>query len=338
MLQAEPYSLPAEQKAAALAALVERVKTAGRGKKYDCIIGVSGGADSSYVAYMVKKLGLRALAVHFDNGWDTELAQKNIEGFLKKLDIDLFTYVMDWEIFRDLQLSFLKASTPDSEIPTDHAIVALLHQMARKHGVRYILAGTNLSTETILPRRWSHGHGDWKYIYSLQKQFGTKSLRGYPHQSFVGNYFDQTVRRIEFVSFLDYIPYIKSEAVATLIRDVDWKDYGGKHHESAYTKFYQCYILPKKFGYDKRRMHLSSLICAGQMTRDQALQELAQPLYREEDLRQDMPFFLNKMELSETQFEAIMQESPKTFWDYPSYESTTWLQSLVHVYGRLFRR
>src|SRR3989338_3815557 len=161
--------------------LVSTIQRDGKRKQYDCVIGVSGGVDSTYLAYTVKQLGLRPLAVHFDNGWDSELAVSNIEKTLKRLSIDLFTYVVDWEEFKDLQLSFLRASTPDSEVPTDHAIVALLHQLAAQHGVRYIIIGSNVATEGILPGAWSHGHIDWRYIKQLEKRFGHVQLKTYPH-------------------------------------------------------------------------------------------------------------------------------------------------------------
>jgi N-acetyl sugar amidotransferase len=299
-----------------LAALVADIRRAGEGRPYDCIIGISGGVDSTYVAYAIKrKLGLRPLAVHLDNGWDSELAVKNIEHVLKKLDIPLHTEVLDWDEFRDLQLSFLRASTPDSEVPSDHAIVAVLYQTARREGVRYVLSGCNVRTESHLPRAWSQGHQDWRYIRSLQRQFGGRPLKSFPHR----NILDQ--RRVHWVDILNYLDYRKADALGVLEKDLGWRYYGGKHYESIYTRFYQGYILPRKFGYDKRKMHLSSLICSGEITREQALAELVAPPYPAELQASDREYVIKKLGISEAEFEQIMSAPPKRFDEYPSYEN-----------------
>lgn len=297
--------------------LIADIKRAGRGKPYDCIIGVSGGVDSTYVAYLVKKLGLRPLAIHLDNGWDSELAVKNIEETLKRLSIDLYTEVLDWEEFRDLQAAFLKASTPDSEIPTDHAINAILGSMAEKIGVKYIIIGTNVRTESHLPRAWSQGHFDWKYIRELHKRFGTRPLKTFPHFSFFTYYRRMfTQKRIEI---LNYIGYSKKEALEVLQEELGWRYYGGKHYESIYTRFYQGYILPVKFGFDKRRAHLSSLICSGEITREQALEELKIPTYSPSMQEEDREYVVKKLGFTEEEFTAIMNAPKKSYWDYPSY-------------------
>ena len=338
ILLTEPFCLSAEKKEHRLTKLVDKIKQTGKQGKYDCIIGVSGGVDSSFVAYKVKELGLRPLAVHFDNGWNSELAQKNIENILRRLDIDLYTYVVDWPEFRDLQLSFLKASTPDSEIPSDHAIVTLLYNMARKHGVKYILAGTNLSTESILPKAWSQGHRDWKYIKSVQKQFGKMKLKSFPHTSLWRNFINQRVLNIQFVSLLDYMDYVKEDAMKTLEDKVEWRQYGGKHHESIYTKFFQSYILPTKFNFDKRRAHLSSLICVGQITREDALLQLMQPQYNDTELREDKEYVLSKFNLSADEFTDIMSRSPKSYFDYSSYLNSWYYKFLRSIYRSIFVR
>lgn len=297
--------------------LVEEMQRAGRGKRYDCLIGVSGGVDSTYVAYIVKKLGLRPLAVHMDNGWDSELAVKNIEETLKRLNIDLYTEVLDWEEFRDLQVAFLKASTPDSEIPSDHAIWAVLGNMADKLKVKYIVSGFNVRTETHLPRAWSQGHFDWKYIRSVYKQFGSGSLKTFPHIGFFTYY-----RRLlthKRVDILNYIDFNKAEAMKILEQELGWRYYGGKHYESIYTRFYQGYILPTKFGYDKRRSHLSSQICSGEITREAALKELDKPTYRPSMQEEDREYVVKKLNLTDDEFEAILAAPKKTIWDYPSY-------------------
>ncbi len=298
--------------------LVEQIKREGQGKPYDCLMGVSGGVDSTYVAYMAKtKFGLRPLAIHMDNGWDSELAVKNIEETLKRLGIDLYTNVLNWEEFKDLQLAFLKASTPDSEIPSDHAIWAVIGDIAEKLKVRYILSGFNVRTETHVPLAWSQGHFDWKYIQSVHGQFGKGKLKTFPHQGLFTYYRRLlTLRRVDILNYLDYN---KQEAMQLLERELDWKYYGGKHHESIYTRFYQGYLLPTKFGYDKRRSHLSSQICSGEITREAALVELQKPTYAPSMQEEDREYVAKKLSVSDSEFDAIMKLPRKNFRDYPSY-------------------
>jgi len=317
----------ARNAAADLEKIVERIGRAGKGKPYDCIIGVSGGVDSTFVAYKVKQLGLRPLAVHLDNGWDSELAVKNIETVLRKLGIDLFTHVIDWEEFRDLQLAFLKASTPDSEIPTDHAIVALMYQMARKTGVPYVVAGYNFRTESHLPPAWSQGHFDWRYIRDVHRRFGTVKLRTFPYRRFISVVLDRW--RIRQIDILNYMPYSKSDAMQFLQRELGWRYYGGKHYESIYTRFYQGYILPRKFGFDKRKTHLSSLVCSKEITREQALEELRKEPYDPELQAQDREYAIKKLGLSEAEFEAIMRAPRKRYQDYAN--TLAWMKFLSRL-------
>ena len=204
----------------ARAALVAKIKAEGAGKPYDCVIGVSGGVDSTYVAYVVKQLGLRPLAVHLDNGWNSELAVANIEKTLRTLDIDLYTYVIDWEEFRDLQLAFLHASTPDGEVPTDHAILAILYQVAARHGIRHVLLGTNVISEATMPLKWGYGYYDLKYIKAVHKRFGKVPLRTYPRFGLAKLFYYMAVKRIRPVSILNYIHYDKTEAMATIEREL----------------------------------------------------------------------------------------------------------------------
>ncbi|MBW3595863.1 MAG: N-acetyl sugar amidotransferase [Planctomycetes bacterium] len=312
--------------------LFHQIRAAGRGREYDCIIGVSGGVDSTFVAYKARELGLRPLAVHLDNGWNSELAVKNIEHVLNKLGIDLYTHVIDWDEFRDLQLAFLKASTPDAEIPTDHAILALLFQLARRNRVRYVLSGVNARTESHLPRAWSTGHLDWKYVRSIHCQFGTRKLTTFPHQSLCT--LALNCLRTQCIDILNYLDYSKAEALQTLTQELGWKYYGGKHYESIYTRFYQGYYLPRKFGFDKRRSHLSSLICGGEITREQALRELAQEPYPEELQRQDREYVIKKFGLTDAEFQAIMAAPPKRFCDYPSSTNGALFRALRYGYRR----
>jgi len=297
--------------------LTAKMKRAGRGKPYDCIIGVSGGVDSTYVAYRVKKMGLRSLAVHMDNGWDSELAVKNIEETLKRLGIDLFTEVLDWEEFKSLQVAFLRSSTPDSEIPSDHAIAAVLGNLADKLKVKYIISGVNVRTETHVPRAWSQGHFDWRYISSVYRKFGHGKLITFPHVDLF-TYYRRLVtqRRIDILNYLDYD---KHKAMKILEKELGWRYYGGKHYESIYTRFYQGYILPVKYGYDKRRAHLSSLVCSNEITREAALVEIEKPSYAPSMQEEDREYVIKKLGLTEESFESILDAEPKSYQDYPSY-------------------
>lgn len=297
--------------------IVAKIKKEGVGKPYDCIIGVSGGVDSTYVAYKLKQLSLRPLAVHLDNGWDSELAVKNIENVLNKLHIDLYTHVIDWEEFKDLQLAFLKASTPDSEIPSDHAIFSFMYQMAEKKGIKYIIAGNNVQTESHLPAAWSRGYYDWRYIKSIHHRFGSGKLKTFPHMS-ISTFFRYRLTLKE-INILNYLDYVKKDAMQVLQQELGWKYYGGKHYESIYTRFYQGYILPKKFGFDKRKAHFSSLICSGEMSREKALAELQQEPYPCELQEEDRAYVLKKFNLTDEEFENIMNLPQKSYWDYPSY-------------------
>jgi N-acetyl sugar amidotransferase len=262
----------------ALARLVEKIKNDGQKRRYDCLIGVSGGVDSTYTAYLVKQMGLRPLAVHFDNGWNSELAVQNIQKVLENLNIDLYTYVVNWHEFKDLQLSFLKASTPDGEIPSDHAILATLYRIAAKYKIKYIISGNNFKTEGVMPSLWAYGHIDWKYIKSVHRKFGSEKLKTFPFFTLSKFLWLTFVRKIKMISILNYIDYDKQKAMQVLVGKLDWKYYGGKHYESTYTKFYQGVILPEKFNIDKRKLHLSALILSGQMSRNEAIEELNKPI------------------------------------------------------------
>lgn len=303
-----------------LAAIVDRIKAEGHRARYDCVIGLSGGVDSSYVAYLVKQLGLRPLAIHLDNGWNSETAVRNIERIVKKLGIDLYTHVLDWENFRRLQVAFLRASTPDSEIPTDHAIVAVLYHTARRYGVRWLIEGANVVTEAMIPRIWSHGHFDWRYIWHVNRAFGGGDLTSFPRLTAYDLEVRFRMENLRRIQLLHYVDYKRQDALDLLQRELGWAPYGKKHYESIYTRFYQGYILTTKFGFDKRRAHLSCLVNNGEMTREEALAELKEPAIPGKQLKEDRVFVLKKLGLTDEEFEAIMALPRKTFWDYPSYE------------------
>lgn len=306
------------QKQAELQSIVQEMKDAGKGRKYDCVLGVSGGVDSTYAAHVLKQLGLRTLAVHMDNGWNSELAVRNIEKVLHGLGIDLETTVLNWEEFRDLQVAFLKAGVSDAEIPTDHAIQGVVYRAAAKHGVRYIASGCNYASEAILPSSWTYGVMDWHYIRSIHQRFGTVPLKTYPHLSHTVWLYHTFIRRTKNIHILNYVPYIKQEAMRVLQEELGWQYYGGKHYESIYTRFFQGYILPRKFDIDKRKAHLSTLICSGQITREEALQELSRDPYPEEMQQEDRTYTLKKLGLTEAQFQEIMSGPIHTWRDYPN--------------------
>lgn len=308
--------IPVEERDKRLKALIDEIKAVGDGKPYDCVIGVSGGVDSTYVAWLVKKLGLRPLAVHLDNGWNSELAVANIEKTLNTLGIDLYTHVLNWEEFRNLQSSFLKASTPDGEVPTDHAIFALLYELAAKHGLKHVITGTNVVSEAILPEKWGYGYFDWRYVKDVHRRFGTSRLSTYPHFSLIKLAYFVFIRRIRMVSILNYVKYDKDEAMDVLQNQLGWVYYGGKHYESIYTRFYQAYILPRKFDIDKRKAHYSNLVLSGQMTREEALEQMKLPVYPENLLEEDREYTIKKLGFSEAEFDAIMAAPTKIFEDY----------------------
>lgn len=310
--------LPLDQRRAAYENLLEKVRSDGRGKDYDCVIGVSGGVDSSYVAWLVKEAGLRPLAIHFDNGWNSELAVDNIKNLLDRLDIELYTHVVDWEEFRDLQLAFLKGSLVNCEAPTDHAINAMMLRLAAKFGLRYILSGSNLATEAIMPYAWSHYNQDLRLLRAVHKRHGTGPLKTLPTMGLARYIYSIFALRIRQVPMLNFIEFDKDVAKQFLIDEFSWRDYGGKHYESVWTRFYQGYYLVEKFGYDKRRSHLSSMIMSGLTTRNQALTVLSDPPYDPELLQQDMEFVLKKFGLSRQEWDAIMAKPKVDAREYPS--------------------
>lgn len=334
-LSGYPFNLSKNERQKELERIAAQIKKDGMGKPYDCIIGVSGGVDSSYVAYLVKKIGLRPLAVHLDNGWDSELAVKNVENLLKKLGIDLHTKVLDWEEFKDLQLSFLKASVPDLEIPTDHAIMAVLFEAADKYKIRYVISGYNSATESIGVHAWANGHFDWHYIKNLQKRFGKKKLKDFPHLSPHKVFYHQFIKKIRKVDILNYAEYNKAEVIKMLEKEFGWRNYTTKHGESVYTHFIQSYILPKKFGYDKRRMHLSNLICTGQITRDFALRKIKEPLFTSTELKEAIAYVCEKLEITVPEFEGLMKLPNRHYSDYPSYENHPIYSPLKKIYKKV---
>jgi N-acetyl sugar amidotransferase len=304
---------------------VDQVKRDGKGKPYDCIIGLSGGVDSAWVLYKAKTMGLRPLAVHMDNGWNSELAQSNIERLISKLGVDLYTHVINWEEYRRLMQAFFDADVVDVELLYDNAMLAVNYQMASKYNIKWILAGTNTSTEGMrMPENWNWFKKDLKNIKSIAKRSGIKKFDTFPAIGIKQHIYYQYLRKIKWVSFLDMEIYDKKKATEKLVQTAEYRPYPYKHYESIFTRFYQGYILPNKFGIDKRKLHLSTLIASNQMEREQALlmlNEIPYPTF--EDLENDRKYFLKKMEWSEEMLVNYISRPPVSHSNYES-EMPTW--------------
>jgi len=337
-LKQPPYGLPPAEKENALNELIKQVKESGKGKKYDCVIGLSGGVDSSYLAYLIRKWGLRPIAVHWDNHWNSLAAEQNVSNICKNLGFEEKRVVVNWEEFKDLQLAFLKASTPDSEIPSDNVIFATLYDIAKKHQIKYILSGNNTATESILAKSWSQGHRDATYIKAIHKRFGKIKKLTFHIYSWLDAIVNRKFHDIKCINTLDYVDYDKESAKELIKKELGWQDYGRKHGESTYTRIFQEYILPVKFGFDKRKAHFSSLIVAGQMTREEAIKKLSEPLYIDEQSKQrDIEVLCNKFGITKSDFEKIMSLPPKSYNDYPN-DKKAFQYKLLNFIKHLLRK
>lgn len=310
--------LPDNEKKNQFNKIINEIKGSGKGKTYDCLIGLSGGVDSSYITYLAGEMGLNALIVHFDNGWNSELAVNNIKKLVTKYNFDLHTLVVDWEEFKDIQLSFFKASVPNIEVVTDHAIIATLYRITKEYNIKYLISGSNIVTEGILPKAWGYDASDFKHIKAIHKKFGTKKFKTFPRLTLINYFYYMLIRKVKKVNVLNLIDYSKEKAIKTLEKEVGWQYYGGKHYESVFTQFFQAYVLPTKFGFDKRKAHLSSLICSGQMSREEALLELEKPLYDSNVLETHIEYIIKKWEITREEFDRIMNLPPKKHEDYPT--------------------
>lgn len=322
VLAAKTVLRPIEVRMKELNDSVQRIKELGKHSKYDCIIGLSGGVDSSYICLWAKQVGLRPLIVHFDNGWNSELAVKNIENIIGKLGFDLYTHVIPWEEFKDLQLAYLKASVIDIEVPTDQLIFASLYEIARKFKIKSVVNGLNIVTEAILPRSWVYMDKlDIVNLTNIHKQFGTIPLKNFPKLGLTRQYVNQIFYKMNSVAPLNLLDYDKNKVKEILMKELDWRDYGGKHYESVFTRFYQGYILVKKFGVDKRRAHLSTMIASGLISRKEALHELSLPTYDEKLQLEDLNYVIKKFGLTNAEFDELMSrpkvphEKYGTQWD-----------------------
>lgn len=318
-----------------LKSLVEQIKKDGKGKKYDCIVGVSGGVDSSWVLVNAKNLGLRPLAVHMDNGWNSELAQKNIENLIENLDVDLYTHVINWTEYKGMMQAFFDADVIDVELLYDNAMTAVNFELARKYKIKYILTGCNAATEGFkMPTDWNWFKKDKKNIMSIVKKFSNVSTKTFPSIGAIESLRYTHLEKINWVSFLDLFDFKKESALAELEDKYGYRRYPYKHYESVFTRFYQGYILPEKFNVDKRKLHLSNLVVTGQMDREQALNLLKEiPYHSEQELLDDKEYFLKKMGWSESELENYLSRSPIPHSNYPS-EKPRWLL-LIRTYKKL---
>lgn len=304
-----------------LAPLIEKIKREGKKRSHDCIIGVSGGVDSSYVAYLAKeKFGLRPLMYHVDAGWNSQEAVNNIEKLIDGLSLDLHTEVVDWLEMRDLQLAFFKAQVPHLDTPQDHAFFASLYNFAARNKFKYILTGANYSTECVRePLEWHYHASDLRQLRDIHGRFGQRRLKTFPLVDiFQYKLYYRFVKGVRVVKPLNYVPYLKEEAMQELIDRFGWQRYAHKHYESRFTRFYEGYWLLRKFGYDKRRAHFSSLILTKQMTRDEALEKIAQPPYDDQTIAHDFEYVAKKLDLTVAELQNLMEGENKTYRDYKS--------------------
>lgn len=314
-----------------LEAMIQAVKAYGKGKRYDCIIGLSGGIDSSYIAVKVAEWGLRPLVVHVDAGWNSELAVMNIEQICRRLGFDLVTHVVDWEEMRDMQLAFLRANLANQDVPQDHAFFAALYGYAVKAGIKYVINGSNFATESILPASWGYDAMDATHVKSIHARFGSRPRGDFPTVSFFDLYVKYPfLLKMEVLRPLNLLPYNKEEAIRILEKDYGWRYYGGKHYESRWTRFFQAYYLPYKFGYDKRKAHLSSLVVSGQMSRSDALEALKAPLYDPKLLAEDKIFIAKKLGMSLAEFEALIDQPVHHFSEFPNHQRKRRLAVMVY--------
>lgn len=303
--------------------LVEQIKKSGRGKDFDCIIGMSGGIDSSYLTYIATEFGLRPLVFHVDAGWNSQEAVNNIEKLVDKLGLDLYTEVIDWEEMRDLQLAFFKSGVPHIDTPQDHAFFATMYKFAEKHNIKYILTGANLSTECIRnPIEWMYYQSDSIQLKDIHEKFGTRPLVNYPTTSILRHkIWLPYVKGIKVVRPLNSVEYDKAAAVKLLVEKFGWQPYPQKHFESRFTRFYEGYWLPKKFGFDTRKVQFSSLIVTGQMTREEALEKLKGPALDETTVRQEFEYVANKLGITTSELQSYMDAPNKNYKDYRSQEA-----------------
>lgn len=306
-----------------LRAMVADIKAAGRGKDFDCIIGMSGGIDSSYLTYVATQFGLRPLVFHVDAGWNSQEAVNNIEKLVDALGLDLYTEVIDWQEMQDLQLAYFKSGVPHIDTPQDHAFFATMYKFAQQHGIKYILTGANYSTECIRnPIEWMYYQSDSIQLRDIHRRFGTRPLVNFPITSILRHkVWLPYVKGIRVVRPLNLVPYHKASAMKLLVEKFGWQPYPQKHFESRFTRFYEGFWLPRKFGFDTRKVQFSSLIVTGQMTRDEALEKLKTPALDDATVRQEFEYVANKLNITTEELQGYFDAPNKTYRDYRSQEA-----------------
>lgn len=304
--------------------LISKIKKDGEGNEFDSILGLSGGVDSSYLLHKaITEWGLRPLVFHVDGGWNSELAVHNINVLVNKLGVDLYTEVINWEEMKDFQLAFFKSGTPHLDIPQDHAFIATLYHFANKNGIKYILNGGNISTECVQhPLEWIYYGTDMVFIKDILKKFGSVKMRTYPFSSiFFHKIYLPYFKGVKVVKPLNFIPYFKNEAISLLEKEYGWKPYTLKHGESIFTKFFESYWLPERFGFDTRKIYLSSLILTGQMTREEALEILSTPAYDKSKIDEEFNYIATKLGISNSELKKYFNMPKKNFKDYKNLNS-----------------
>lgn len=298
---------------------VDIIKEYGKGKAYDCIVGISGGVDSCYVAYLCKQYGLRTLLIHMDNGWDTETAVNNIKTLARALDFDYISYVLDWEEFRNIQLAYLKSSSVDLEMTTDVAILASIYETAVKYDIKYIISGGNLSSEGILPLQWGyHRYKDMKMYKFIVNKYSSTRIKKTLTIGLLKESYYRFFKKIKTLYILNYVDYDKDAAKKYLMEHLGWKDYGGKHHESKITAFWQGYVMYAKYNMDYRRATYASQICLGQISREEAMEKLKEKPFDDVKVQEDKKYIAKKYGISLEELESYLKLSPKTYVDFPN--------------------
>lgn len=318
-----------------LDAKMAAIKEQNKNKQYDCILGLSGGVDSSYLALILKEYGLRVLVVHVDAGWNQEMAVNNIQQVVAHCGFDLHTHVVDWEDMKKLQLAYLKSGISNQDVPQDHVFFAVLFKLAVKYGIKLFISGGNIATESVLPSGWHGSAMDRINLRAIFKRFGQGKLKSYDAISFLDYHLLFRLRGMRQYRPLNYLPYDREESIRQL-EAIGWRNYGRKHGESFFTKFFQNYFLPTRFGYDKRRAHYSSMILSGQLTRDAALDLLDVPLYDPVELENDIVYFCNKLDITREELNHYLTMPLKKYSDYPNWDSKLkYVDLLRNIYEKI---
>ena len=322
-INVKPNWYPNEEGLKRLESTVDKIKEDGKDRDFDCLLGMSGGVDSSYLLHLaVKELGLRPLVFHVDGGWNSELAVNNIQVMIEKLGLDLYTEVINWEEMKDFQLAFFKSGVPHIDIPQDHAFIATLYNFADKHNIKYILNGGNISTECVRnPMEWLYYGTDMSQINDIRKKFSTNKMESYPFSPVLRHkFYLKYIRKIQVIKPLDNLNYIKEDALDLLAREYGWKPYPQKHFESRFTKFFEGFWLPQRFGFDTRRVQFSSLILTGQLSRQEALDKLKKTAYNKETIDDDFNFIAKKLGITKVKLKEYLTMPKKFYWDYKNQE------------------